>query len=117
MQLTLDVPDELVSRLQLHQNQLPQILTFGLRELEAKPLGYFSGLSDVLEFFATLPSNEEILSLRPTIKLEMQLNQLIEKHKTEGLNAEEEKAWQQYEYIEHLVRKAKINAIKRQQSC
>ncbi|MCV6637853.1 hypothetical protein [Candidatus Albibeggiatoa sp. nov. NOAA] len=116
MQLTLNVPDELVPRLQAHQAQLAQVLTFGLRELEAKPYGYFNGLNDVLEFLASLPSNEDILRLRPTPELQAQLNQLVEKQKAGSLNAEEEKAWQQYEYIEHLVRKAKISAIKRQQS-
>ncbi len=114
MQIT--VPDELVPRLQLHQHQLTQILKLGLRELEAKPSGYFNGLSDVLEFLANLPTAEEILNLRPSPQLQAQLEQLLEKQRIQDLNNEEEIAWQQYEYIEHLVRKAKLNAMRRQQN-
>ncbi len=65
MEICVNVPDELLPRLQRHRNRLVQILSLGLRELEAKPYGSFAGLTDVLEFLASLPAEEEILRLRP----------------------------------------------------
>ena len=115
MEVSLNIPEELLSRLQLHQNQLVKILSLGLRELEAKPSGTFMGLSDVLEFLADLPTIEEVLRLRPSPQLQTQLEQLLEKQRTQGLDTDEEIAWQQYQYVEHLVRKAKLSAIKKQQ--
>ena len=115
MEISLNIPDELLPRLQMYKNQLAHILSLGLREIEAKPSGTFTGLTDVLEFLAALPSAEETLRLRPSPQLQGQLEQLLEKQRTKGLNSEEETAWQQYQYVEHLVRKAKLCAIKRQQ--
>ncbi len=115
MEISLNIPDELSSRIKLHKDKLKQILFFGLRELNAKPSGTFAGLSDVLEFLASLPSTEEILRLRPSPELVTEVENLIEKQKTTGLTTEEEAAWQQYQYAEHLVRLAKLNAIKQQQ--
>jgi hypothetical protein len=36
---------------------------------------------------------------------------LLDKQRTAGLNDEEEQQWQHYEYLEHLVRIAKANAL------
>ncbi|MCI5120025.1 MAG: hypothetical protein D3908_02300 [Candidatus Electrothrix sp. AUS4] len=115
MEICLNIPDELFLRLQTHRNRLIQILSLGLRELEAKPSGSFTGLTDVLEFLASLPTEEEILRLRPSPQLQAQLEGLLEKQRTDGLSADEELEWQQYQYVEHLVRKAKLNAVKRRQ--
>jgi AMMECR1 domain-containing protein len=35
---------------------------------------------------------------------------LLEKNRDTGLTAAEEERWQQIEYLEHLIRKAKIRA-------
>jgi hypothetical protein len=43
--------------------------------------------------------------------LQQQIEGLLEKSKTVGLTAEEERLWQQYEYVEHLVRIAKAKAL------
>ncbi|KOR30002.1 hypothetical protein TI05_14520 [Achromatium sp. WMS3] len=114
MEISLNIPDELSSRIHLHKNQLKQILFFGLRELNAKPSGTFAGLSDVLEFLASLPTTEEILRLRPSPQLLIDIEGIVEKQKTTGLTIEEEMDWQQYQYVEHLVRLAKLNAMKKQ---
>ena len=47
MEICVNVPDELFPRLQRHRNRLVQILSLGLRELEARPSGSFAGLTDV----------------------------------------------------------------------
>lgn len=110
MEIILDVSEELAAQIKPIQKSLAQIITLGLRELNVKQLQGFNGLSDVLEFLADLPSPEDILALKPSAQLQSEIELLLEKNNNEGLNQEEEYYWQQYQYIEHLVRKAKINA-------
>jgi len=64
----------------------------------------------VLEFLAKLPSPEEIITLRPSPTLQAQIDALLEKNRTEGLTPAEEQAWEQYQYLERLVRMAKARA-------
>ena len=111
MQISVEVPDELAHRLSALQEQLPQILEMGLREWNADTQAGFSGLAEVLEFLANLPSPEEILALEPSEALQTQVQNLLEKNETVGLTPEEERVWQQYEYVEHLVRVAKAKAL------
>ncbi|MEL7072252.1 MAG: hypothetical protein AAGN15_26945 [Cyanobacteria bacterium J06581_3] len=113
MQITLDLPEDLVARLSNIQDQIPQILEFGLRELEADSQPGFSGLASILEFLASLPTPEETLALKPSKALQEQIDSLIEKNKQTGLTSDEERMWKQYEYIEHLVRIAKTKACNR----
>lgn len=40
-----------------------------------------------------------------------EMNDLLEKQRSQGLTPDEEQQWQQYEYLEHLVRIAKSNAL------
>lgn len=51
------------------------------------------------------------MALRPVQVLQQQIDSMLEKQRAVGLNAEEELQWQQYEYLEHLVRIAKANAL------
>ncbi len=111
MQIRVEVPDDLAIRLNPLQEQLPQILELGLWEWNAVAQSGFSGLAEVLEVLATLPSAEEILALKPSQVLQQQIETLLEKNRTVGLTAEEEQLWQQYEYVEHLVRVAKAKAL------
>ena len=113
MQFRVNIPDELALRLSPLQDQLPQILELGLREWNAIGQPGFSGLAEVLEFLANLPSSEEILALQPSEALQQQIVSLLEKNRTIGLTAEEERLWQQYESVEHLVRIAKAKALLR----
>lgn len=91
MRITLDLPDDLAARLNTVQEKIPQILEFGLRELEVIPQSEFSGLSSVLEFLAGLPTPEETLALRPSSALQAQIDSLLEENRTAGLNSAEEK--------------------------
>ena len=111
MQVTFDLPDEVVSQLQPFEEQLPQILTLGLREFNALTQDGFSGMAEVLEFLASLPSAKAIIALRPSKALQTQLSMLIEKNRTVGLTTSEEQLWQHYQYLEHIVRIAKARAF------
>jgi hypothetical protein len=113
MQISVEISDELALRLTPLQDQLPQILELGLREWNRTTRSGFSGLTDVLEFLANLPTPEDILALKPSEALQQQISALLEKNRAVGLTLEEERSWQQYEYVEHLVRLAKAKALLR----
>ena len=106
MDLTLSVSEELASRLRAVEDQLPEILELGLREWLSTSPGY-AGLGDVLETLARLPSPEEVLGLRPATHLQDRIEELLAKNRAGGLSAEEQREWNRYEYLEHLVRLAK----------
>jgi hypothetical protein len=111
MQIMVEVSDELALRLSPVQGQLPQILELGLREWNTDARSGFSGLAEVLEFLAGLPTPQEILALKPSEVLQQEVSRLLEKNRDEGLTPTEERSWQQYEYVEHLVRIAKAKAL------
>ena len=82
----------------------------GIRAWNARGESGFSGLTDVLETLASLPTPEEVLALRPSAALQEQIEDLLEKSQNGGLSADEQRGWEQYEYVEHLVRLAKAHA-------
>ena len=111
MEITLTIPEELARRLQPVERELPQILELGIRAWNARGDLGFSGLSDVLETLASLPTPEEVLALRPSAALQERIEELLEKSRSGGLSADEQRAWEQYQYVEHLVRLAKARAV------
>jgi hypothetical protein len=118
MQITFDLSEELISRLNSVEDQLPQVIELGLRELNANPQEGFNGVAEILEFLATLPTPEAIMALRPSQELQTQISSLLEKHRNQGLTVTESRIWEQYQYLEHLIRKAKATAylkLKQQQ--
>ena len=108
MQITLDIPEDLAARLDV--DQLAHILELGLREFQAAPEAGFAGFTDVLERLASLPTPEEILALHPSEALQARIEVLLEKNRTEGLSPVEEREWDRYQYLEHLIRIAKARA-------
>lgn len=108
--ITITLPDELAERLRRREERLPEILELGLRELDSDPQGGFEGAAHVLEFLATLPSPEEILNLRASVRFEQRVRELLEKNRSGGLSPQEEQEWERYEFLEHLVRMAKAKA-------
>jgi hypothetical protein len=111
MQVTFDLPAEVITQLQPFEDKLPQILELGLRELNAIAQEGFSGMAEVLEFLANLPTAEAIIALRPSESLQAQISTLLEKNRTVGLTPVEEQLWQGYQYLEHIVRIAKAKAF------
>ena len=81
MELTLTIPDELATRLVPVSDRLPQILEFGLREMDAGCRD-FAGLADVLEVLARLPSPSEVLALRPSSVLQQRIEVLLARTET-----------------------------------
>jgi hypothetical protein len=64
----------------------------------------------VLEALAALPTSEEVLALRPSAALQARIDALLEKARGGSLTPEEQREWEQYRYVEHLVRLAKGRA-------
>jgi hypothetical protein len=110
MQITLDIPEELFAKLGTLGQNLPQILELGANELLSRPQAGFTGFAEVLDFLANLPTPEEILTLRPSLELQVQIDRLSEKYQAQDLTAAEQQLWQQYEYLEHVIRMAKAKA-------
>ncbi len=50
---------------------------------------------------------------RPTESLQIRIDTLLEKNRTEGLTTDEHEEWEQYQYLEHLVRMAKAKAYQK----
>lgn len=110
MQVTIDLPENLAVRLRTNKQDITEIFEAGLREFEASSSVGYKSIADVLEFLASLPTPREILDLRPSKELQAEIERLLQKNRTEGLSEAEERTWESYEFIEHLVRKAKAKA-------
>jgi hypothetical protein len=110
VEITVTIPDELAVRLRPVEKELPQILELGMRAWTARDASGFSELTDVLETLASLPRPEEILALRPSLALQERIEELLEKNRSASLSPDEHRAWEQYQYVEHLVRLAKARA-------
>lgn len=111
MPVSVTLPDELARQLQPYEGDLAQILTLGLREWNARQEHGFTGLSSVLETLATLPAPEEVLALRPSPAVQSRIDELLEKNRTTGLSPEENREWDHFQFLEHLVRLAKARAL------
>jgi hypothetical protein len=61
MQVTFELPYNIVAQLHPLEDKLPQILKLGLRELNAIAQVGFSGMAEVLEFLASLPTPREMM--------------------------------------------------------
>jgi hypothetical protein len=116
MEITLKVPEELATRLRPVEEDLPQILELGIREWHARREAGFPGMAAVLEALASLPTPEEVLALRPSAALQERIEELLDKNRSGGLSPEEQREWEQYQYVEHLVRLAKERAALRLKS-
>jgi len=113
MPLTLTIADDLASELKPYEDKLTEILKLGIREWQAREEPGYTGLSSVLETLAALPDPAEVLALRPAPQLEQRLEALLEKNRTKGWSPSDQREWDQYEYVEHLMRLAKISALRK----
>jgi hypothetical protein len=68
-------------------------------------------LDDFAEFLAKL-APRKLLEYKASSKAQERLNFLLEKNKTAGLTQEEQDEMSYYMLIEHLVRLAKVRALK-----
>jgi hypothetical protein len=116
MSVAMTIPDEMARQVKPYEAELSEILELGLREWQARGESGYSGLNSLLEALAALPTPEEVLALRPSPGLQQRLNDLLDTNRTTGLSPNDRREWEQYQYVEHLVRMAKISATRKLQS-
>ena len=119
-ELTLDVPDELMQRLQPLQDRLPALLTLLVGALPSQaegapptevhgtepPLAYM----EVLDFLLTRPTPHDILAFKVSDAAQARLRLLLDKNREEALSATEEAELGIYEQLEHLMLLLKAKA-------
>jgi hypothetical protein len=113
MSTTVTIADDLAQQLKPYEAQLAEILQLGIREWQARNETEYSGISAVLEMLASLPAPDEVLALRAAPPLQQRIDALLEKNRTTGLSPDDQREWDQYQYVEHLVRLAKSSAARR----
>lgn len=62
---------------------------------------------EVAEFLASLPTREELLAYRPSVRLRKRLNELLTKSRNGLLGTDEEWELQQFEHLELLLQAIK----------
>ena len=122
-ELTLDVSDELMQRLQPLQDCLPALLTLLVEAISSQtegpplsavpstetPLAY----AEVLDLLLTRPTPHDILAFKVSDAAQARLRLLLDKNREETLSAPEEAELNIYEQLEHLMilLKAKAYAL------
>lgn len=109
-ELTVSLPDDLAARLSQREEQLPQIIERGLRQIESTSSDEFTGVRDVLEQLASLPSPETVLEMRAAPELQERVSELLEKNRSGDLTESEARELAEFELVEHIVRVAKGSA-------
>jgi hypothetical protein len=112
MQITVEVPDNLVSKLRQFDNRLSEVLERGIQELQNDQLANFQDEAEIIELLASQPTPEEILTIRPTLALQERMSTLLAQSKAGNLTRQEEIELERYLALEHLVRLAKASAYK-----
>ncbi len=68
---------------------------------------------EIVDLLTSCPSPEEILSFKPSEKMQNSVSQLLEKKRNDNLTEEERHELEHFMIIEHLMRVAKLRAKKR----
>jgi hypothetical protein len=112
-ELTLDVPDELMQRLQPLQDRLPALLTLLVdiisSQAEGAPLFEVHGTetplayAEVLDFLLMRPTPHDILAFKVSDAAQARLQLLLDRNPEEALSAPEEAELDIYEQLEHLM--------------
>jgi hypothetical protein len=122
-ELTLDVPDELMQRLQPLQDRLPALLTLLVESIssqaEGTPLSEAHGTetslayTEVLDFLLTRPTPHDILVFKVSDAAQARLRLLLDRNREEALSTTEKTELDLYEQLEHLMilLKAKAYAL------
>ncbi len=109
-ELTIQIPDELALQLKPLENRLVEIIELGLREVTQNHYGLYQ---EVVEFLASSPPPEAILTFHPSDKAQQRVVELLDKNKTGLLSAEEQAELDQYENLDFMMTLVKAEARKR----
>lgn len=97
--LTIDIPDDLMERINPIRDQLPDLLRRCLQPdlLSAQVYRY------ILHFLASQPTPEQVAAFRPTPAMQERLRYLLGRSDDGLLTSEETQELDEYERIEHLI--------------
>jgi hypothetical protein len=120
-QLTIQIPDELASRLEPLRDRLPELL-LQLIETSSKTPSTVpertasateppSVYAEVLDFLIKRPTPQEIAAFKVSLQAQERLRTLLEKNQEATLTAEETAELDVYEQLEHLMLLLKARAI------
>lgn len=113
MQMTIDVPSELVELLKPLQNRLPEILERAARDfLREQESDTTADEATILEILASTPKPEALLALHPSPALQARASELLAASKEGTLSRRGEAELERILLLERLVRLAKANAYR-----
>lgn len=98
-QLTIEISDELMQRLDPIRDQIPALLHKCLQPSPTASPAY----RYILDFLASQPTPEQIATFRPTEEMMLRLNDLLQRSAQGSLTPTESQELDEYEHIEHLI--------------
>jgi hypothetical protein len=107
VELTIEIPEELASRLQPVQDRLLEIMELGLREISPAQYGLHS---EIIDFLASGPSPQRIIDFQPSENVTVRVTELLDKNRTNALTAAESAELDQYEILDYLLTLVKARA-------
>ena len=105
--ITLNVPDEIATRLPEMERDLPALLSLALalhddRHKMQPVADWHPAFGEVLDFLATGPAPAEIVAYKVSPETQLRLETLLAKNQEEGLTAVETAELDTYQQINHL---------------
>ena len=118
-QITIEIPDEIASRLLPHQDRLPDLLSRWVSVLEVGPISS-EGLpsqsasqvyQDVISFLLSQPDPQAILEFKVSEETQARLNMLLNKNRSDQLSSVEVAELDLYEQLDQTMRMLKLQAF------
>jgi hypothetical protein len=108
MQLTIDIPEGLVERLEPERGRLAEIIESGLRLRDW--VGASVLAQEVVDFLAKGPRPQEIVEFRPSLAAVERSRELLNRNQEGGLTPAEESELEEMALLDHLVTLIKAKA-------
>jgi hypothetical protein len=115
--ITLQVPDELAARLAPLHDQLPRLLSMALELYPASlplaasiPEAAHPAFREMIDFLASGPTPEQIVSFRASPAVQARLEDLLDKNREQGLSDDEAAELDVYEQVNHVLLLLKARA-------
>ena len=105
--LTIEIPDDLAHRLRPVQDQMIEILEFGLQAvapIQQKPY------LDIIDFLASGPQPDELAAIQASPALQERITDLLDKNRTGDLTAQAAAELDRYEQLDYLMTLVKVRA-------
>lgn len=111
--LELDLPAEVAHELPKDRRDLRELVERGWREWRRRELPDFEEFGELMARLARGMTPDEILALKASPRLQRRVRTLLDKNSRMNLSRDEERELDQHEFVEHIVRLAKGQALLR----